>query len=80
MTKLNDEDRTFYEDTLTKSKQQIEIIDAKIEEELARVKETINTLQEQKKAVRQIYDGAALVLGAKNEFEEGEEEGHTLPE
>lgn len=80
MTKLNDEDKTFYEDTLAKSKQQIEIIDAKIEEELARVKETINTLQEHKKAVRQIYDGAALVLGAKNEFEEGEEEGKTMPE
>lgn len=82
MTKLNDEDKAFYENTLAKSKQQIEIIDAKIEEELARVKETINTLQEHKKAVRQIYDGAALVLGAKNEFEEGEEEeyGKTLPE
>jgi hypothetical protein len=82
MTNLNDEDKTFYETTLAKSKQQIEIIDAKIEEELARVKETINTLQEQKKAVRQIYDGAALVLGAKNEFEEGEEDdqGKTLPE
>jgi hypothetical protein len=82
MTKLNDEDRKFYEDTLAKSKQQIEIIDARIEEELARVKETINTLQEQKKAVRQIYDGSALVLGVRNEFEEGEEDeqGKTLPE
>jgi hypothetical protein len=80
MTKLNDEDKTFYENTLKKSKQQIEIIDARIEEELARVKETINTLQEQKKAVRQIYDGAALVLGVKNEFEEGEEEEQKIPE
>lgn len=70
MTKLSDEARTFYETTLRESKKQIEIIDAKIEEELARVKETINSYQEQKKAVRQIYDGASLVLGVKNEFEE----------
>jgi hypothetical protein len=74
MQNLNDDARAFYESTLTEAKKQIEIIDAKIEEELARVKEIINGLQEQKKAVRQIYDGAALVLGAKNEFEEEEAE------
>jgi predicted sulfurtransferase len=79
MTNLNDEDRGFYENTLKKAKQHIEIIDARIEEELARVKETINNLQEQKKAVRQIYDGAALVLDVRNEFEEGEEEEHKIP-
>jgi ElaB/YqjD/DUF883 family membrane-anchored ribosome-binding protein len=74
MENLNDDANAFYERTLKESKKQIEIIDAKIEEELARVKDTINGLQEQKKAVRQIYDGAALVLGVKNEFEEEEEE------
>lgn len=79
MAKLNDDSKGFYENTLKESKKQIEIIDAKIEEELARVKETINTLQEQKKAVRQIYDGAALVLGVPNEFED-DDEGHTVPE
>ena len=70
MDKLKDDSRAFYETTKKESKKQIEIIDAKIEEELARVKETINQLQEQKKAVRQIYDGAALILGEKNEFED----------
>lgn len=65
-----DDANAFYERTLREARKQIEIIDAKIEEELARVKDTINSLQEQKKAVRQIYDGCALVLGAKNEFEE----------
>ena len=73
MADLNDETKAFYEKTLEESKKQIEIIDAKIEEELARVKETINQLQEQKKAVRQIYDGAALILGVDNEFEKEEE-------
>lgn len=79
MTKLGEDNREFFETTLNESKKQIEIIDAKIEEELARVKETINQLQEDKKAVRQIYDGAALMLGIKNEFEDLDQ-GDTLPE
>lgn len=79
MSNLSEDSMAFYENTLKESKKQIEIIDAKIEEELARVKETINQFQEQKKAVRQIYDGAALVLGVKNEFEE-EESGGDVPQ
>ena len=73
MDNMSQDSNSFYESTLREAKKQIEIIDAKIEEELARVKDTINGLQEQKKAVRQIYDGAALVLGVKNDFEEEEE-------
>ena len=72
MTQLKSEDKSFYETTQKEAKKKIEIIDATIEEELARVKEKINNLQEQKKAVRQIYDGACVILGAKNEFEEEE--------
>ena len=73
-TKIKVEDKQFYEATLKEAKNKIEIIDVKIEEELARVKETINEFQEQKKSVRQIYDGAATILGAENEFEELEQE------
>jgi hypothetical protein len=70
MTKISEDNRPFFENTLSEAKRQIEIIDAKIEEELARVKETINQLQEDKKALGQIYDGAAQMLGVKNEFED----------
>jgi len=81
MAKIGEDNRAFFENTLDEAKKQIEIIDAKIEEELARVKETINQLQEQKKAVRQIYDGAAVMLGVKNEFDEDEEgEQQKIPE
>ncbi len=80
MTKLTEDSTAFYETTLKESKKQIEIIDAKIEEELARVKESINQLQEQKKGVQQIYDGAALVLGVKNEFEEEEPGNNPAPQ
>jgi hypothetical protein len=72
MTQLKSEDKSFYESTMKEAKKKIEIIDATIEEELARVKEKINRLQEQKKAVRQIYDGACVILEVKNEFEEEE--------
>ncbi len=75
MDHLNDDANAFYERTMKEARKQIEIIDARIEEELARVKDTINTLQQQKKAVRQIYDGATLVLGAKNEFEDDDTKG-----
>lgn len=78
MEKLKVEAKAFYESTLKESKKQIEWIDAKIEEELTRVKELINQLQEQKKATRLIYDGACQILGVKNEFEDtesGQEQG-----
>ena len=42
MAKIGEDNRAFFENTLNEAKKQIEIIDAKIEEELARVKETIN--------------------------------------
>ena len=70
--KIDGSARGFYETTLKEAKRQIEIIDAKIEEELARVKELIAQLQEQKKSTRLIYDGAVNILGVKNEFEESE--------
>ena len=70
MSDLSEDSGTFYEATLRESKRQIEIIDARIDEEKARFKEIMEKLDEQRKAVRQIYDGAALVLGARNEFED----------
>ena len=66
------EAKAFYESTFREAKKQIEIIDAKIEAELTRAKDVINQLQEQKKSTRLIYDGAAAILGEKNDFEEGE--------
>lgn len=67
-------DDQFYQTTLNEAKKKIEIIDSQIEEELAKVKDVIENLQEQKKAVRQIYDGACMILGVENIFEEEDEE------
>jgi hypothetical protein len=70
MEKVKVEAKPFYESALIESKRLIEAIDKKVEDELARVKETITQLQEQKKATRMIHDGACSILSVKNEFEE----------
>ncbi|KAB2957272.1 MAG: hypothetical protein H6Q03_1097 [Acidobacteria bacterium] len=71
---LNDQQRKFYENTLTVTKQEIADLDRQIEEELAKVKEKLAQLQNAKKAARQMYDAACLRLGIPNDLE-AEEEG-----
>jgi hypothetical protein len=65
---LTKEQRKFYEETREMSRKEIEDIDKKIEEELARVKLRLIELQNAKKAARQIYDGACSRLGVKSEL------------
>jgi hypothetical protein len=74
MSTLNDQQRKFYENTLTVTKQEISDLDRQIEEELAKVKERLAQLQNAKKAARQMYDAACLRLGVPNDLE-AEEEG-----
>ena len=71
---LNDQQRKFYENTLTVTKQEISDLDRQIEDELAKVKEKLAQLQNAKKAARQMYDAACLRLGIPNDLE-AEEEG-----
>ena len=71
---LNDQQRKFYENTLTVTKQEISDLDRQIEEELAKVKERLAQLQNAKKAARQMYDAACMRLGIPNDLE-AEEEG-----
>jgi hypothetical protein len=71
---LNDQQRKFYENTLSVTKQEISDLDRQIEEELAKVKERLAQLQNAKKAARQMYDAACMRLGIPNDLE-AEEEG-----
>lgn len=73
---LTDEQRSFYENTLSVTRQEIEELDEAIERELAKVKDTLAELQAAKKAARQMYDAACQRLGVPNELEaeEGDEE------
>jgi butyrate kinase len=69
---LTDEQKAFYENTLSVTRQEIEELDEAIERELAKVKDTLAELQAAKKAARQMYDAACQRLGIPNELEEEE--------
>jgi len=71
---LTDEQKAFYENTLSVTRQEIEELDEAIERELAKVKDTLAELQAAKKAARQMYDAACQRLGIPNELEEEEGE------
>ena len=72
---LTDEQKAFYENTLSVTKNEIEELDGQIEEELAKVKDRLAELQNAKKAALQMYDAACMRLGVPNDLseEEGEE-------
>ena len=66
---LTDDQRNFYENTLTVTRKEIEELDEAIERELAKVKDTLAELQAAKKAARQMYDAACQRLGRPNDLE-----------
>lgn len=72
---LTDQQRNFYENTLSVTKSEIEELDRQIEEELAKVRDRLAELQNAKKAARQMYDAACLRLGIPNDLEMEEDEG-----
>jgi hypothetical protein len=71
---LTEQQRKFYENTLSVTKQEIEELDRQIEEELAKVKDRLAELQSAKKAARQMYDAACMRLGVPNDLEVEEDE------
>jgi len=67
---MTDKQKKFYQDVFDQTKAEIKDIDVTIEEELAKVKERLASLQEAKKAALQMHGAACMRLGAENEFEE----------
>lgn len=70
---LNDQQRSFYENTLQVTRDEIDDLDQQIEEELAKVKDRLAELQNAKKASMAMYAAACLRLGRTNELEEQDE-------
>ncbi len=70
---LTEQQRSFYENTLAVTKQEISDYDRQIEEELAKVKDRLAELQNDKKAALAMYDAACKRLGIPNELDEEEE-------
>ena len=72
---LNDQQRKFYENTLSVTRQEMDDLDRMIEEELAKVKDRLAELQNAKKAARQMYDAACLRLGIPNDMDAEDSQG-----
>jgi len=71
---LSEEQKNIYKKSMEEAKKQLESIDVQMEEELQRVREKLAKIQESKKWYRQVYLGAANLLGIKVELEEEKEE------
>jgi hypothetical protein len=67
---LNKEQEDLYKKTMEEVKHQLDAIDAQVEKELMKVRERLAELQESKKSLKMIYDGAAKLLGLEVEQEE----------
>ncbi len=66
---LSDQQKHKYEVTRQMAKEELEQLDKEISAELAKVKDKLLELQQAKKAVKQIYDGACARMGIKSVLE-----------
>jgi hypothetical protein len=66
---LTEQQKLRYETTRQMAKEELDLLDRDIMAELAKAKARLKELQEAKKAVKQIYDGACMRLGVKSVIE-----------
>ena len=72
---LTPDQKQFYQNTLTVTKKEIADLEDLIQQELAKVKDRLNELQNAQKAARQMYDAACQRLGIPNDLEEADSQG-----
>jgi len=60
----------LYKKTLEDVRSQLSDIDAEVEKELQRVRQTLAQLQEQKKSLKMVYEGIAKLLGIESDLED----------
>ncbi|MBZ5497229.1 MAG: hypothetical protein LAP85_12575 [Acidobacteriia bacterium] len=65
---LTQEQKRRYEETLELAKDELEQLDLELAAEITRAKERLHELQEAKKAVKLIYDGALARLGVQSDL------------
>lgn len=65
--KVNKEQEDLYKKTMESAKKELEDIDSQMEQELQKIREKLAQMQESKKYFRQIYEGAAHLLGVEVE-------------
>lgn len=75
---ISKEQEELYKKTLEDVGSQLTAIDAEVERELQRVRQTLAQLQEQKKSLKMVYQGIAKLLGIESDLEEDSTET-TIP-
>ena len=71
---LSKDQEELYRKTMEEAKKQMDHIEEEMEEEIQKIRTKLAKLQEVKKTIRQIYEGAAKLLGVELEEEEQPEE------
>lgn len=71
---LSKEQEDLYRKTMEEAKGQLETIDDEMEKEIQKARERLAKLQESKRSFRQLYEGAARLLGVKIEEEDDNEQ------
>jgi ribosomal protein L11 len=66
---LTEQQKHKFEVTRQMAKEELDALDKEISAELAKVKDRLLELQQAKKAVKQIYDGACARMGVKSVLE-----------
>ena len=74
MMALSKEQEDLYRKTMEEAKGQLETIDDEMEKEIQKARERLAKLQESKRSFRQLYEGAARLLGVKIEEEDDSEQ------
>ena len=67
---ISKEQEDLYKKTLEDVRSQLSDIDAEVEKELQRVRQTLAQLQEQKKSLKMVYEGIAKLLGIESDLED----------
>lgn len=71
---LTKDQEDLYRKTMEEAKAQLDTIDEEMEKEIQKARERLAKLQESKRSFRQLYEGAAQLLGIKVDLDaEGSE-------
>ena len=65
---LTEDQKRRYEETLGLAREELEHLDKELVSEVARAKQRLHEIQEAKKAVKLIYDGACARLGVPSDL------------
>jgi|GEM_PF-565042 len=66
---MTDEQKSRYEAMKRLLEEELDQLDEKLSDEVARARRRIEELQKEKKAAKQIYDGVCVLLGVRSVIE-----------